>query len=447
MNCEHAANLISARIDGELPADEAAALDAHLAGCAECRAVQEATELQDAALLRAFAPERSQAALLADRIERMLRAEQPGSSTLRHSHAAGGSLRPILFRWIGAAAAMAAGFAIAMVLLRHKEEPAPVVVKPPTQGTPAPSIVPVAHLSLATGSVFTCPSHSDTWQPLAPGEPVGAGDRLRTADAAKCEVRLPDGSLVRMNAASEACFMAPRTVQVAGGQVWSSVPPGAAPLQLAANHASTRPAVAHAPAGAQVDVACVSSDAAVVTVMRGTAKVDGSLAALVNAGEWLRVGPASLSTVCMPIADGPAATRWLDDLLLLKPADDPELQARTRELLAAIIREQSTAPATLPATKVGPTEAGLRARGGAWGASLAHAIRDASPPLNTDLRRIAARLLADVALHHEVPALIQVLEDPDAEVRQHAARALRRLTGEPHGDDAGSWQQWHRQHR
>ena len=54
MNCEEAANLICARIDGE-PADDGAAvvLDAHLAECAGCRATAEAMQLQDAALVRA----------------------------------------------------------------------------------------------------------------------------------------------------------------------------------------------------------------------------------------------------------------------------------------------------------------------------------------------------------------------------------------------------------
>jgi predicted anti-sigma-YlaC factor YlaD len=55
VDCEDAANLISSRIDGELAAADAAALDAHLGECAACRAAMESCELQDAAMLRAFA--------------------------------------------------------------------------------------------------------------------------------------------------------------------------------------------------------------------------------------------------------------------------------------------------------------------------------------------------------------------------------------------------------
>ena len=39
MNCEQALQAMSARLDGELPEDEARALDAHLRECAPCRAL------------------------------------------------------------------------------------------------------------------------------------------------------------------------------------------------------------------------------------------------------------------------------------------------------------------------------------------------------------------------------------------------------------------------
>jgi len=38
MSCEEAINLISARIDHELSADDRLRLEAHLAECADCRA-------------------------------------------------------------------------------------------------------------------------------------------------------------------------------------------------------------------------------------------------------------------------------------------------------------------------------------------------------------------------------------------------------------------------
>src|SRR5687767_8586867 len=68
MTCDEAEILISARLDEGLDDPPAAvALDAHLAGCAACRATAEAVQVQDAALVRAFAPARRSAEELAER--------------------------------------------------------------------------------------------------------------------------------------------------------------------------------------------------------------------------------------------------------------------------------------------------------------------------------------------------------------------------------------------
>ncbi|MDB5329929.1 MAG: putative zinc-finger, partial [Phycisphaerales bacterium] len=46
MDCEQSLNLLSARLDGEITAEESAALDGHLAACADCRAAGEAMAAQ-----------------------------------------------------------------------------------------------------------------------------------------------------------------------------------------------------------------------------------------------------------------------------------------------------------------------------------------------------------------------------------------------------------------
>ncbi|MDB5295872.1 MAG: hypothetical protein JWO31_1855, partial [Phycisphaerales bacterium] len=69
MNCDRAANLLSARLDGEaVTSGDATALDAHLTGCAACQAAAVEVEIQDAALRRAFTPRRAVAAAVAERV-------------------------------------------------------------------------------------------------------------------------------------------------------------------------------------------------------------------------------------------------------------------------------------------------------------------------------------------------------------------------------------------
>jgi hypothetical protein len=156
------------------------------------------------------------------------------------------------------------------------------------------------------------------------------------------------------------------------------------------------------------------------------------------------------------------ATRWLDDLLVLLPPDDPELLARVDALMSRIVAERSSNAATA-ASSPGPIEHDVRARGRAWAASMGRYAADhRSAPAEADRakRRTAARLLADLAPPSSVADLIAILADDDSEVRYHAAAALNRLTGQSLGfspdrcaadpRDAApvvAWQQWWAQNR
>src|SRR5687768_2641675 len=110
MNCDRANNLLSAYADGELDAGERVDVEGHLSTCAACRSAAEALRLQDADLRRAFAPRRRAAAAVAERLE----LESPaGPSPAPARTGATGR------RWWGVAvAAAAAGFLLAVALLR-----------------------------------------------------------------------------------------------------------------------------------------------------------------------------------------------------------------------------------------------------------------------------------------------------------------------------------------
>ena len=69
MRCEEVLNQLNARADGELPPEDAAGLDAHLAECSPCRAAAEGSTI-DAELRRAFVPRREAAARLAENVPR-----------------------------------------------------------------------------------------------------------------------------------------------------------------------------------------------------------------------------------------------------------------------------------------------------------------------------------------------------------------------------------------
>lgn len=80
MNCHKAEELLSRALDGELPAEQRAALDSHVASCASCRALCE-DWTRNAALLRdqKIEPAQTAEALWAD-VQRTIRlqGERPG---------------------------------------------------------------------------------------------------------------------------------------------------------------------------------------------------------------------------------------------------------------------------------------------------------------------------------------------------------------------------------
>ena len=222
MNCEEASSLIAARIDGELPADSGAALDAHLAECEACRLTLAEMELQDAALLRAFLPRQESALAVANRVSQAIAEVSPPARPAPVRR-----LAPRLLQWTGWAAAAAAGFIAAIILVKLAQlRPAPLAISK-TIRPPQPAL-----LALATGDVFTRPADQSPWRSLSPRDSIELGASVRTTDTSKCELQLPDGSCVRLNSATEVRFTGDRTVQVARGQLWSAVLHNAAPLRV-----------------------------------------------------------------------------------------------------------------------------------------------------------------------------------------------------------------------
>jgi ferric-dicitrate binding protein FerR (iron transport regulator) len=448
MDCEEAANLISQRVDGELAVGDAVGLDAHLAVCGECRAAAEALQLQDAALVRAFAGRRAAADALATRVTAAL--------SLPHARQIPAWRRGLLPAAVAATVFLAAG-ALVLSVLRNRPERTLVTQSRPT----------VAKVTLTSGSVFTCPSHApNAWQPVAQGEPLGPGARVRTSPDARLELCLVDGSNIRLNGSTEARLGPGPSVELQRGQLWSAVPPQAQPLRVTVPSAVGGPITGVTEPGARADLACTSG-VPVLTAVEGSAKLlSPGVETLVPAGQaatWVEPpGGARLSP-----ADVLLATWWVDDLLVLKGRDDPERLARVNELLSRIKSEAATmrpatGPATLPTVSPGAFEQLMRGEAGRWSEPMACYVCSPASRGDREKRLTAARLLADLAPPSVIPELIALLADPESEVRRYSATALQRLTGQTLGGSpaqcAGEtgasigqtqkkWQAWWEQNR
>ena len=228
MRCEEVLNQLNARADGELPAEDAAELDAHLAECSQCRAAAEG--LADNRC--GFAP-------------RVCSATRGGS-------AAGGEHCGVGSRFGSAAAtSRAAPAACACARGWHgaryswvwrqdfcwrswcfgRGSPSPTC--PIDASAPLPPAEPVARLAVASGPVevqlarelsgfhlSARPRRSSAIRSFAPDRP------------ARCEISLKDGNALRLDCNTEVTLHESEVVEVSRGRLWSSSQPGRKGLEI-----------------------------------------------------------------------------------------------------------------------------------------------------------------------------------------------------------------------
>jgi len=459
MICESFQPLLTARLDGEISPVDRVALDAHLAECAECRARFDEMLEDDAALRGAFAGRQRAASDLADRVIATLAASSvatshlmpspmreraeaavgqtflsaetpPASRRLLESNSERGGRSP--FRRLIPFLAAAAGFALAVLLFRPwHAPPAPVVVV-----TPAP----VAHLSLATGQVDIRPAGAKEFFACPTGGAIAPGACVRTGPKVRCELKMADGSEVRLNDQTEVTVRSPRQVELASGQVFSAVAKSPTGEQFIVRAAPAD--VALIALGTEFDVACTAArKQATLTVVEGSVRVDSSVAKstdsanVIKSGEAVTLAAGTLSDR-RRVYSMMAATQWVDEILVLKGRDNPELARRLNDLMAQLGHQKMQYMAAEEVRRLGD-----------------HCVVPLTRYIQSDKsngaseiskRHAAARIIADVATTASVPELINLLAENDGEIRFQAARALERLTGQSQGRSPEQWrdQSW-----
>jgi ferric-dicitrate binding protein FerR (iron transport regulator) len=437
MDCEHALNLISAQLDGELPASDRPALDVHLASCESCRAAARALRQQDAALRQALAPYREVASVVAGRTIAQLRPVAPPSV--------------IRLPWVPMILAAAAGFLLAVAIFRPWSPSDRLVTSgrastPPRidsqNGKPisterasgridvASSKVPPSHdtktqLVFAKGAIEMLAPGDEAWRPLATGGTIDPATRVRTDGSGRCEFRTPDGSEIRLNGNTELVFHSNRQLELARGQVWSSVAEAAEPYQIDVPQAKAKVTAL----GTQFDLAS-SLLATVLTVVQGTTRVEGMGSPVdIHFGEQAKIVGGAIAQRNR-VYDLVVATSWVHEILMLKGHDNAELAKRMDEMLAQIGNVKMRFM----------VEKEILQLGDHCVLPLTRFIQSEGSKQDRQKRANAARILAKIARPWSVEDLIGLLADSDREVRFHAANALERLTdGQTHGLTPDQW--------
>jgi ferric-dicitrate binding protein FerR (iron transport regulator) len=405
MNCEDIWNLISARMDGELADEDRGRLESHLAGCAVCRSVDESFRAGDEGLRKAFAPGRQAASQVSERTVSRLRDVRGNSRSRRLG--------------IQLVAAAAAGFALAALIFQ------PWARTPPAGTVASKSPVVAAQLAFATGDVEVQARDGDAWRPLGRGEGAGAGSRIRTGPRALVELRMEDGSTVRLNEATEVRIERSRSLDLVRGRIWSDVAHHETPFVVKV------PEAAVTALGTKFDVD-LDGGGTWLTVVEGATKVTGAEEAeIVRAGERARIegGKVLEKTRTREIV---TATSWVNKLLILKGEEGKtEFAGRLEDLLAAI---GDAKIAHLRATE-------LEELGESCVRPLLSYLASPRSRGNTQGQETAARTIAAIAPPWAVrDIIIHMLPHESRAVRHAGATALKRLTTETQGKEPEEWE-------
>jgi ferric-dicitrate binding protein FerR (iron transport regulator) len=405
MSCERIEYLVSEAIDGEILPDDARLLETHLAECASCRLLADACRDQDREIREAFSGRIRDANELAERFA--------GAFRRRRSE-------PRSFARVAKiAAAVAIGFGLGWWTFLATGTGPPGL----GSGLASDSSPPPARLAFATGRVEIREPERGDWRPLASQDPIAARASVRCAPDALCELHAADGSIVRLGSSGELTMSGARQWQLERGRLWTQVARRDASFEVRFGEAvvtalGTRFEVDH------------DGGLSVVRVFSGSTKIAlRDRVHVVRRGEEAEIaGDVTIRSLGESVI---RATSWMNALLVVEGRKDTELARRLEELLARVGQQKMSVL----------YEDEIRALGSSCVAPLTEYIASPRSLEDRDKRLRAARIVADLATPESIDRLIELLPDPDAEVRAEIARALARLTGDDLGLSPDEWRQ------
>jgi len=276
-------------------------------------------------------------------------------------------------------------------------------------------------LASVIGDVQVLPQESGQWIAARPGEEVPLGCAIRTQSDGLVELTCPTGEKARLGTDSQVHLNDADEFELVRGQMWAV---GCADKELCVvtNSGSVKTT------GGTVNVHQKETETTV------TAAVGNARVRLVSGEELLAQGEELTFSRDKVVHRDRAyslalITAWMNPLMALKSPDDPELSAHVDALLSH-----------LGASKMSLlSDNELRALGPSCTVPLSRYVRSEEALHDTERRRHAAKLLADLAPISLAGDMVALLSDDDCEVRAQAATCLKRLTGQDMDCTADQW--------
>lgn len=408
MECSQIHDSLSAFIDCEIAPEEAARIESHLEQCEACRQQRTLLEAQHERLRSLFVERRRAADLVADRVNQSLRT-RPRPPRAR--------------RWLPILLSAAAGFLIAVGIFQPWRNGG---VPEPLPASDGHSEIGKLALIVAREPIDVLRPGSKDWVALQSGQQFDAGCRIRTKPSFTCAVQTADNSEIRLNGATEVSFLSSRKLELITGQIMAQVAKNLEPFQVAVA-ATTVTAL-----GTEFDLTRKPAETTLLVLEGSTSVAGKEPGQIVSSGEFAKIvdGRVTEKNKVDPLLML-LTTRWVNEILMLKGRDNPELSRRIDDILAQLGQIKGNFM----------EEQEIRALGDRCVLPLSRYLE--SPRCEPDSERgrriTAAHILADLAQPWSIPDLIRLLEHHDPEVRASAARGLERLTGVNQGRRSDEW--------
>lgn len=410
MNCASIQPLLSSWMDQELSGDQVLEVQQHLRDCPKCHALLDDMKRLDQKLRSDLSPTPEEVRQV---ISGTMQALKSDGSINQHK-----PWRVIALAVVSAAA----GFLLAVLLLPELARK-PVASEDNPASSHSENELPI-QLALAIGLVEV--EVEGHWKPLATGSKLKMGQRLRTPGRSRCELRCKDGSEIRLNHESEIIVHSPRLFHLKQGQVWSTVATAPMPFQIKTDQ-STVTAL-----GTQFDLNH-QEQRTTLSVLEGKTRInlDGKVAD-VKAGQQLSLNNKSgVFDISDPSRDYALyqATNWVNEILILKGKDNPELIRRIHDVMASIGETKMSFLA----------EDEIRTLGDHCVVPLCRYLQSERSQQHGSRREMAARIIADLAQPGSISDMIELLSDANPRVRASVARGLSRLTGQTMNFSEEQW--------
>lgn len=448
MNCDQSRVLIDGWIDQEIPEDDRAALESHLATCPDCRELADAVRVTDADLMAAFQPGREAAQRVSQEVARSLRTHSSDRPRATSAAATGPSeAAPSSTNWLSLALALVIGFVLALVIFPPASQQIPEspeqIARPahPPEFQEPGSVVPrssdppqVATLVAYTGDV-QFDFGTGNWTSSTETEMGCPSDsRVRTSKNSLCELVTADGAIVRMDVDTEVRLRSARELELQRGQLFCRSPEGV-PIAVTSCDATEPPSVppetlwSATGAGTEFIASKASGGSGCVTPSKANVAVETSSGRhQIQPGESAIIVNGRVDRTRHD-NDPLLSASWIHPLLTRKGHRDPELRQRVDELLAQIGRSKTS---TL-------YESELRSLGEYCVLPLIRYVQSPISRKEPNRRTLAIRVVADLVPAVALGELLPLLSDESPEVRFQTARALQRLTGLTHGRSPEQW--------